>query len=381
VGVEAADNMSRKRLLYIDNLRILLTILVIVFHLAITYGSPVGDWQYKEGQPGAIEGIFYTTFVAVVQAFSMGFFFLISGYFTPGSFDRKGAGAFLRDRVLRLGVPLLVYLVFIDPVIAFVLALSGGFNGSFLDFLKVYIGDYRGLGSGPLWFLEALLIFSFGYALIRRLWRGSDIEIKVPGNRAIAFFGLTLGIVTFFLRIWLPLGYNFALLNLQIPFFPQYIALFAIGVLAYRGNWLKQLSREAGGLWSKVSIGLIMLFLVLLALGASDGDPTRFAGGFHWQAFTLAIWEQFTCIAIVFALTVLFRVRYNSQGSLAKAMSESAYTAYIIHAPVIILLALGLRGVQLPLPLKWVSVSGLAVPVCFTFSYFIRRLPIAQRIL
>jgi hypothetical protein len=262
-----------------------------------------------------------------------------------------------------------------------VLALSGGFNGSFLDFLEVFLGDYRGLGSGPLWFLEALLIFSFGYTLIRRLCRGSDIESKVPDYRAIAFFALALGMVSFVVRIWLPLGYNFTLLNLQIPFFPQYIALFAIGVLAYRGNWLKQISREAGRLWIKVSIVLITLFPVLLALGAPDGDPTRFAGGFHWQAFTLAIWEQFTCIAIVVALTVLFRVRYNSQGSLAKAMSETAYTAYIIHAPVIILLALGLRGVRLPLLLKWISVSGLAVPLCFTFSHFIRELPIAQRIL
>jgi glucan biosynthesis protein C len=330
VGVEAVEKMSRKRLLYIDNLRILLTILVIVFHLAITYGSPVGDWQYKEGRPGAFEGIFYTTFVAVVQAFSMGFFFMISGYFTPGSFDRKGVGAFLRDRMLRLGVPLLVYLVFIDPVIAFVLALSGGFDESFLDFLGVFIGDYRGLGSGPLWFLEALLIFSFGYALVRRLWRGSEIESKAPGNSAIAFFALALGVVTFIMRTWLPLGYNFTLLNLQIPFFPQYIALFAIGVLAYRGNWLTQVSREAGGLWLKVSVVLITLFPVLLALGAPDGDPTRFVGGFHWQAFTLAIWEQFTCIAIVFALTVLFRVRYNSQSSLAKAMSERIYS---IHHP------------------------------------------------
>jgi fucose 4-O-acetylase-like acetyltransferase len=379
--MEAADKMSRKRLLYIDNLRILLTILVIVFHLAITYGSPVGDWEYKEGRPGAIEGIFYTTFVAVAQAFSMGFFFLISGYFTPGSFDRKGAGAFLKGRMLRLGAPLLFYLLFIDPVISFVLALSRGFTGSILVFLGVFIGDYRGLGSGPLWFLEALLIFSFGYALIRRLWNGSFIESKLPGNSAIAFFALALGVVSFVLRIWLRLGYNFTLLNLQLPFFPQYIALFSIGVLAYRGDWLKQLSREAGRLWSKVSILLITLFPVLLALGAPEGDPTLFSGGFHWQAFTLAIWEQFTCIAIVFALTALFRDRYDSQSGLEKAMSESAYTAYIIHAPVIILLALGLRGVRLPLLLKWMIVSGLAVPLCFAFGHFIRRLPIAQRIL
>jgi glucan biosynthesis protein C len=381
VRIEVVEKMSNKRLFYIDNLRILLTVLVIVFHLAITYGSPIGDWQYKEGQAGAIEGIFYTTFVAVGQAFSMGFFFLISGYFTPGSFDRKGASAFLKGRMLRLGVPLLFYIVIIDPVISFVLALSGGFTGSFIDFLVVYTRNYEGLRSGPLWFLEALMIFAFVYAVLQRLGRGTGLKSKAPRNCAMAFFALALGVVSFVVRIWFPLGYNFALLNLQIPLFSQYIALFAAGVVANRNNWLMQIPNGAGRLWSRIAVGLIVLFPVLLVLGAPDGDPTRLAGGLHWQAFTLATWEQLTCVSIIVALSLLFREKYNSQGMLAKTMSESAYTAYIVHAPVIIILALALREIQLPLLLKWVFVSGLAVPLCFTFSYYLRRLPIAQRIL
>jgi len=373
--------MSNKRLFFVDNLRTLLTILVILFHLAITYGAPIGEWQYKEGQPGAIESIFYTTFIAVNQAFFMGFFFLISGYFTPGSFDRKGVGAFLKDRLLRLGTPLLFYLIFIDPPIAYVLASSEGFTGSFLEFLVVYIGNYRGLRSGPLWFLEALLIFAFGYALLRRLGKGTVTESKVPGNSAIAFFALALGALTFIVRIWLPLGYNFTLLNLQLPFFPQYIAMFAVGVAANGGKWFTQVSKETGERWSRVAVLLIALFPILLVLGAPDGDPTRFAGGFYWQAFALAMWEQLNCVAIIVALTVLFREKFNDQGSLAKAMSESAYTAYIIHAPVIILLALGLRSVDLSLILKWMLVSSLAVPLCFALSNHIRKLPGARRVL
>lgn len=373
--------MSGKRLFFIDNLRILLTVLVIVFHLAITYGAPIGDWEYREGQAGAIESVFYATFITVNQSFFMGFFFLISGYFTPGSFDRKGAVVFLKDRLLRLGVPLLFYLVFIDPVLSFVLASSGGFAGTFLDFLVVYIRNYEGLGSGPLWFLETLMLFAFVYTLLRWLGRSTDVESKVPGDRAMVFFALSLGLVSFVVRIWLPLGYNFRLLNLQIPFFPQYIALFAAGIVAYRNNWLMQVPLKAGRLWSRVAVVLIALFPVLLLLGAPDGDPTPLAGGLHWQAFTLAIWEQLTCVAIIVALTVLFRERYNSQGMLTKAMSESAYAAYIVHAPVIILVALGLRGVQLPLLLKWIFVSCLAVPLCFMSSYYLRRLPFVKRIL
>ena len=104
--------MSKDRLSFIDNLRILLIVLVIMVHLAITYGAPVGDWYYQEVRARMIESIIYVFFIAVSQSFFMGFFFLISGYFTPGSYDRKGARHFFKDRLLRLGIPLLFYIIF-----------------------------------------------------------------------------------------------------------------------------------------------------------------------------------------------------------------------------------------------------------------------------
>ncbi len=133
--------VSKDRLLFIDNLRILLIVLVILVHLAITYGAPVGSWYYHEGQAGMTESIFYVFFLAVNQSFFMGFFFLISGYFTPGSYERKGSWHFFKDRLLRLGIPLVFYIIFIDPLIEYALALSKGFAGSFLDFLGLFIGN------------------------------------------------------------------------------------------------------------------------------------------------------------------------------------------------------------------------------------------------
>ncbi|MGE5317507.1 MAG: acyltransferase family protein, partial [Chloroflexota bacterium] len=137
--------MSKDRLLFVDNIRILLIVLVILFHLAITYGAPVGSWYYHEGNPGIIESIFYVFFLAVCQSFFMGFFFLISGYFTSGSYNRKGARNFFKDRLQRLGIPLIFYIIFIDPLIGYAIALSKGFTGSFKDYLTIYIEGYRGL--------------------------------------------------------------------------------------------------------------------------------------------------------------------------------------------------------------------------------------------
>lgn len=373
--------LSKERFFFIDNLKILLIVLVILGHLAITYGSPIGFWYYHEGQPGIIESIFYVFLLAAGQSFSMGFFFMMSGYFTPGSYDRKGAWLFLRGRLLRLGAPLLFYVIFIDPSIGYALELSKGFAGSFLDFLSLNIGSYGSLGSGPLWFVEALLIFTGAYVLWRRLAKNTNRESKIPGNKVIVFFALVLGLVTFIIRIWLPIGWNFELLNLQIPFFPQYVAMFVVGIIAHRGNWFLQISKKTGRLWFRIAVALLMLFPVLLVAGSPNGDSTRLAGGFYWQALTYALWEQFFGVAIIIGISVLFREKYNSQGRLAKAMSASAYTAYIFHAPILVFLALSLRGVVLSPLLKFVLVAPLAVTLCFSLSNCIRKLPIARRVL
>jgi len=110
-------------------------------------------------------------------------------------------------------------------------------------------------------------------------------------------------------------------------------------------------------------------------------DVKAFLGGLHWQAFAYALWEQILCAAIIITLLVYFREKYNDQGRLLKAMSASAYTVYILHAPVIVFLALGLRGVILDPLLKFVLVAPLAVSLCFLLSNYIRKLPIAGNIL
>jgi len=57
----------------------------------------------------------------MTQAYFMGLLFLIAGYFVPDSFDRKGPARFLRDRAVRLGIPTLIYMLFINPSIEYLL--------------------------------------------------------------------------------------------------------------------------------------------------------------------------------------------------------------------------------------------------------------------
>ena len=86
---QAATVPQGKRLLFIDNLRILLICGVFVVHLSNTYGW-VGAWMYRDpATPDFFTRAFLWCLSSVLVACLMGLFFLLAGYFTPGSYDRK----------------------------------------------------------------------------------------------------------------------------------------------------------------------------------------------------------------------------------------------------------------------------------------------------
>jgi glucan biosynthesis protein C len=105
------------RLFFIDNIRWLIIVQVVVLHAAVTY-SNMGDWYYLEpAELDLLSALAFGIFLSFTQAYSMGLLFLIAGYFVPSSFDRKGPRRFLRDRAVRLGIPTLIYMLFINTAI------------------------------------------------------------------------------------------------------------------------------------------------------------------------------------------------------------------------------------------------------------------------
>ncbi len=381
--VAGARASTGSRLLFIDNMRVMLTIQVLLFHLMIIYAG-TGSWLYTEGREDFVTGALGAWFITVSQAYFMGLFLLISAYFVPGSYDRKGAGRFLKDRLIRLGIPMAFYSWILSPMLVYlVLRAKEGLSLPWWHYLPGL--KYEAvIGSGPLWFVETLLIFSVVYAawrLTRSRPASTTVDARFPGNGVIALFALLLGIVGFLVRLWRPLGWNFSPLNLQFPFFAQYIALFTVGLIAYRRNWFLSLPEMTGRLWLVIAVVMILLFWPLALGGGIDKGTEPFTGGWHWQAFAYALWESFLCVGMCIGLIHLFRRNANHQGKLARFLSSNAYTAYIIHGVVITVIALAVRDVMAYPLLKWALVALVAVPLCFALSHLIRKLPYTDRVL
>jgi glucans biosynthesis protein C len=105
-------------------------------------------------------------------------------------------------------------------------------------------------------------------------------------------------------------------------------------------------------------------------------------GGLTWESAAYAIWESSTAVAVGFGLIVVFRERFNHQGRLAKAMSDSSFTVYMFHPPFLVAIALLFTPLALAPIAKWAITCIICVPLCFAAAYFVfRRIPLLKSVL
>ena len=381
---QAAAAPQGKRLLFIDNLRILLICGVVVQHLSVTYGA-AGSWMYTDPATDPFTSTLLTVYNLAPMAVGMGFFFLLAGYFTPRSYDRKGGAAFLRDRLIRLGLPWLVYSLLLEPLVVYI---AHGLPGSFWSFYPMYLHRVGSIAGGPIWFVELLLFFSILYAAWRWLAisraQAASGTGAVPGSRAILGFILGLGLLSFVGRIWWPQNSQPGPLNLPLGYLFQYVCFYVLGIVAYRGNWLFKLTPRMGRDWSLIALLATLLFFGLaIPYWAITGRQAfiEFMGGFHWLSPVYTLWESFVIVGVCIGLLVLFRQRLNHQGRLAISLAASVYTVYLIHPLVLVGFSYAFHVVTLYPLLKWAIAVLITLPLCFLISGLIRKIPLVNRVL
>ena len=134
---------------------------VIVVHTATAYVVDI-PWYYDdERATSGVWPLLLSPLVVMGALFALGPLFLVAGWFSVRSLAHRGPGGFVRSRLLRLGVPLLVYVLLINPL---------------ADYLGNLRQEDRSLASylgttevSVMWFVAALLAFSVAYAALRYL--------------------------------------------------------------------------------------------------------------------------------------------------------------------------------------------------------------------
>lgn len=377
------------RIYFVDYLRAALVCLVILHHTAITYGGS-GSFYYTEAATDSAASGLLSLFTNFNQAWFMGLFFLLSGYFSPSSFDRKGPKKFLVDRLIRLGIPFLIFYFVLNPITVFVAfshlpasqVAAAGFSVPLTVNWQSYLNS---VGNGPLWFVEMLFIFELGYVVWRIARKKASMakERPFPSYRKIAAFILVLALSAYLLRI--VISANAQVLGFPSLFdLPQYLSFFTVGTAAARGDWLMKMPSSMAKRFFVVALIASATLLILAIIGtevSSLGWGSLVGYGSLSSAF-YSLWDSTFAVGMSMFAISFFRSHFNTAGRLWKFSSQHFYTAYILQAPVIVTIAaVVLSSVHTESLLKFGLASLIILPLTWGLAYLVRKIPFADRVL
>jgi fucose 4-O-acetylase-like acetyltransferase len=368
------------RLRSADNLKVLLVVGVIVAHATMAWTGQDQAWVLTE--PAVREPLLTLLMLAslVGVMFAMATFFVLAGGFTPQSFARKGLRRYVGDRTLRLGVPLVLYLLLLAPVVEYIdVREEGTWAGSFVSFLP-YAWTHP--APGPLWFLEVLWLFSVGYAVLRTC-RPPRPRRRVLRPRLLVVTAVLVGLGCFAVRLVVGFGQEVGHTDLYLGQAPVWLAGFTLGVLGAEQGWLEDIS-PATSRWLfrtawATATGVVLL--VAVAVGALGADLDPFFGGPTWQSLVLAGLQGLLVATMPLWLIDVFRRRFTWQGQLLQQMSRAAFAAYVVHQVVLLAAVLATRATPWPPEIDYLAACTLAVVGSFTLGAALVRIPAAARIL
>ncbi|HSK27960.1 MAG TPA: acyltransferase family protein [Jiangellales bacterium] len=360
--------------MFLDALRAALVVMVIVHHASQPYGPAAeGNWPVAD----AASSDWFVPFWTVNAAVGLGLLFLLAGYVTALACDHKGERRFAADRWRRIGIPLVVIVLAVNlPMVYLVMSRPplGEFVGS------LYEDGWRPIYM-HLWFLAHLLLYTaayLGWRWVRARRGGQPRRWRVPGHRAIAGYVVALSLLTWVIRweypvdTWVPL---LVLLPAEPAKMAQYVSLFALGVLAWRGDWLRRLPRRVGYPWLAVGLTAAASVYLLQAVAPERWTSVMTLGGVNGGSLLRSTWEALICAGLAAGLVVLFRDVVRRSGPLLAAVAAASYAAYIVHVYLLVAVQAAVAGLPVSAFTKFAVVSIVGVALCFAVGHLSRYVP------
>ena len=390
-GVAPATKKPIQRRVEFDYLRAFVVVLVVWHHAILAYAvysfinpgnpiatfSPVVDEQRWVG---------FDLLASLNDSFFMPLMFFVSGLFVWRSLTRKGAGKYVLDRFIRLGIPFIIGLFFVIPLAYYPAQLAvervyGGDTGYMEFWLQMIRSGFT--TAGPLWFLWLLLVFDCIAALLHWGIRQPETLFQertvMAFQRPVVFFVTLLAVSTI---AYLPFAFLFdpAQWSGVGPFVFQtnrvlfYLVYFLVGVAAGAYGMDRTILQTGGTLgrqwWIWLALGLVGYgALVVLIVG---GAPQIAVATMVFAA---------TCAALVIGMVAFFLRTMTRHMRILDNLAACAYGIYIVHYVFVTWLQYALLDVHLPAFAKGVLVFAGALALSWVVTYMLRRIPVVTRVI
>jgi len=354
----------------LDWLRVMGILTVFVYHSGRFFNSE--GWHVKNATTYFGVDVWET----ILANWMMPLIFAISGASLFYALGKGRPGQFVKDKVLRLLVPLLFGAVTLGALQMYLERLSHGeFSGSFFQFLPHYFNGLDGLGGNfawtgvHLWYLEMLFVFSLALLpLFLWLKHGSGQRVLArlgdwlarPGAAYLLALPVILLLGLMNRNTFLgSLGWGGGSIFSHLCFF---LSGFVIVSHAGLQNNIQRLR------W--LSLALVAVLLVtIFTLYMLAGDPA-FGTAQYTLFFSLyGLWAWCWVLAILgFGMKHL-----NLSTPVLQHANEAVLPFYILHQPA--LLCVGYFVVQWAIPdlLKWLIIVPVSFAIIMVLYEFVVR--------
>jgi glucans biosynthesis protein C len=365
---------SPERLHALDAVRGFALLLGIVLHATMSFlPAPSRVWIIQDSHPSITLGVLFFA----IHVFRMTTFFLIAGFFAHLSFHRRGAWGFVKDRLQRIALPLLIGWPILFTAMAMVVFWAAGFpNGGPLPGPPRWPPVLPRFPLTHLWFLYVLLEFYVAVLVLRTgvVWldpRGRIrarvdglIDLVMHSRLAPAILAVPIGIALCLDPTWVAwFGVrtpdSSLVTNLQAVI--GFGTAFGFGWLLHRQVDLIRLLERRWLLNSVLAVVLIAasFFLAVIIVRRPPqigSDPVRLAGAI---CYALAIWTT-TFAAIGLALRFL-----SGFSPVRRYLADASYWLYLIHLPILMALQVAVSNLDWPWPIKFGGILLVALPLMF----------------
>ena len=375
---------TKKRVLFIDQIKAVMIALVIAQHVLLAVLIP-GVWfgihiPYNETAHPLFIGISSWS-LYFFNTFFMYMLFLISGYFVPRSVHKKGVTRYLKERLLRIGIPFAFGLLLINSSSFLLGRLSPGSATADMPWRDLPFNQL-----GVLWFLVVLFAFDLLYCGWVQL-RGDRFAINTsaptPQLRSWLMSAVVLAIIEVVMatqtQFWAavarwPLGG----LQIQGPHIFTYLFLFFLGCKASSHRWLEQLDAQLIVRWFRFSfalaLGLLGIYLALAFNGSLSNEREKIS-------LLGSLLNPFIGWGMMGYLLLWFQRNENRFGQWLANAGVDSFGAYIIHTLVLVIVleTIGFIGLN-----PWlIAAAGISLGIIISFGtiHQLRRIPAVARVI